>query len=104
MTQQFGAPSIEDLVDRGPFAQPENTSMICSHEYIPRLSLTVVVAARDRHRPTQISLVVVLFASHVKAHQISRPHVLVQVVVSRVRSKRAREYSIVSRHCPRPEG
>src|ERR1700737_1539373 len=104
MTQQFGTPSIEDLVDRGPVAQPEDTSMICRYEYVPGLSLIVVVVARDRHRPPQISYVVVLFASHIKAHQVARAHILVQVIVSRERSKREREYGIVSRHCPRPEG
>src|ERR1700722_18226700 len=103
MTQQFGTPSIEDLVDRGPVAQPEDTSMICRYEYVPGLSLIVVVVARDRHRSAQISYVVVLFASHIKAHQVARAHILVQVIVSREGSKRPREYRIVSCHCPRPE-
>src|SRR6185437_717791 len=104
MTQQFGTPSIEDLVDRGPVVQPEDPSMICRYEYVPGLLLIFVVAARDRDGPPQISYVVVLFASHIKAYQVTRAHILVQVVVSRERSKRPREYGIVSRHCPRPEG
>src|ERR1017187_6454298 len=104
MTQQFGTPSIEDLVDRDPVAQPEDASMICRYEYIPSLSLIVVVVARDRHCSPQVSDVVVLLTSHIKAYQVARVHILVQVIVSRERSKRSREYGIVSRHCPRPEG
>src|ERR1700729_2709953 len=104
MTQQFGAPSIEDLVDSGPVAQPEDAGMICRYEYVPGLSLIVVIVARDRHCPPQIAYVVVLFASHIEAHEVARAHILVQVIISRERSKRPREYGIVSRHCPRPEG
>src|ERR1700689_2123012 len=103
MTQQFGTPSVEDLVDRGPVVQPEDTSMICRHEYVPSLALIVVIVARDRHRSPQISYVVVLFASHVKAHQVARAHISVQVIVTRERCKRPREDRIVSCHCPRPE-
>src|SRR5580700_4507867 len=104
MTQQFGTPSIKDLVDHGPVAEPEDTSLICRYEYLPGLSLIVVVVARDRDGPPQICYVVVIFASHVKAHQVARAHILVQVIVSRQRSERPREYGIVSCHCPRPEG
>src|ERR1700722_1881225 len=104
MTQQFCTPDIEDLVDSSPVAQPEDTSMICRYEYVPGLSLILVIVAGDRHRPPQISYVVVLFASHIKAHEVARAHILVQVIVSRERSKRPREYGIVSCHCPRPEG
>ena len=45
MTQQFGTPSIEDLVDSGPVVQPKDTSMICRYEYVPGLSLILVIVA-----------------------------------------------------------
>src|ERR1700683_215520 len=103
MTQQFGTPGIEDLVDGGTAAHPEETRIICGYEYVPGLSLIVVIVARDGHRPPQITYVVVLLASDIKAHEVTRAHILVQVIVSRERRKRARQYGIVPHHGPGPE-
>src|ERR1700730_2879972 len=104
MTQQFGPPSIENLIDSRPVAQREDSSMICSHEHVPGFALIVVVVAQDRNCPSQISRVVVLFTSHIQADQVTRAHVLVQVVVSRKGGKRARAYGIVSSHSAWPKG
>jgi len=50
MTRQLGKPSIEDLFDRGPVAQPEDTSMIRCYENVPVDLPIVVVTARERQR------------------------------------------------------
>src|SRR5271170_5359442 len=97
MTQQFRTPSIEDLVHSDPVAQLEDAGVIRRYEYVPGLPLIVVIVARNRNCPPQITYVVVLFASHIEPHEVTRAHILVQVIVSRERSERPREYGIRKR-------
>src|SRR5271163_3765080 len=103
ITQQFGAPSIEDLVHTDSVPNRQGTSTVRSYEYVPGFSLIVVIVARDRYSSPQVSDVVIPFASHIKPNQVTRAHILIQMIVPSQRGKRAREYSSVSGHCPRPE-
>src|SRR5277367_5065345 len=104
MTQQFGSPSVEYLVDCDSVPNREGASTVRSHEYVPGFSLIVVIVARDRYSSPQISNVVIPFAAHIKPNQVTRAHILTQMIVPGQRGERAREYGIVSGHCPRPGG
>jgi len=77
------------------------------HDMPPRIAARSLSDLRHSGRrpelSAQISYVVVLFASHIKAHQVAGSHILVQVIVTREGCKRPREDRIVSCHCPRPE-
>jgi hypothetical protein len=97
------APDGKYLIGGYSFAKSAGACVVSRHKYIPELTLILAVMARYRHGSPQISLVVVPFASHIKANQFSRAHISIEVVITSHRSKRTRENAVLAGHGPRPE-
>src|SRR6202046_960217 len=103
MAEQFGAPSLENLVRGNAFAQRIGACMICGDEDVPNFALIFREFSRDGNRAAQIPLIVLPLATYIQANQISGAHDRIQVVVAGERYKGTWEHCVRTRHGPRPE-